>query len=141
MLWPAMATLLVVKTGLCVASGMTAASFFSAGALVSAAGALVLGAAHRLVASAKGRIQESFFMSILSFCLGKNALSAHWTQAMCRVGGILASTAIHFEIANAASSNGVIRRERKIFTATELDGGDALWAFFSAMKSGGSIRF
>jgi hypothetical protein len=54
-----MATVLVVKTGLCVASGMMAASFFSVdGALVSAPDGLVLGAAHRLVARTNGRIQK-----------------------------------------------------------------------------------
>ncbi len=73
-----MATVLVVKTGLCVASGMVAASFFpAAGALVSAPDGLVLGAAPRLVASANGRIQKSFLMGNVLFGPGKNALSIH----------------------------------------------------------------
>jgi hypothetical protein len=50
-------------------------------------------------------------MANLLFCAGKDALSVHWAQVMCRAAGIL-------NVANAARFNGWIRREHKNFTAT-----------------------
>src|SRR6185369_4315928 len=69
--WPAMVTVLVVNTGLCVASGIVAASFF-AGALV--AGELVgaTSAARRLAVVASSKIQASFFI-----LFSENNLSNH----------------------------------------------------------------
>ena len=64
--WPAMVTVLVVKTGLCVASGIVAASFLAGGALV--AGELVgaTSAARTAVAAAISKIQRMFFIVRLS---------------------------------------------------------------------------
>ena len=69
-----MATVLVVKTGLWVASGIVAASTFAAGgSLVPAAGELVLGAsaARRPAAKARSKIQLYFFIGSSSFASGK----------------------------------------------------------------------
>ena len=70
-----MVTVLVVKTGLCVASGIVPASTFAAGgSLVPAAGELVLevSAACRPATKAINRIQLCFFIHIdLSFASGK----------------------------------------------------------------------
>jgi hypothetical protein len=60
---PAIVTMFVVKTGLCVASGIVAASFF-AGAFVSAGGEFVFAesAARVQTAEATSKIQIVFFM-------------------------------------------------------------------------------
>jgi hypothetical protein len=67
--WPAMVTVFVVKTGLCVASGIVAASFFDGGEFVAAAGELVCdtSAARTQAAEATSEIQIVFFMAVC-FC-------------------------------------------------------------------------
>ena len=85
-----MATVFVVKTGLCVASGIAVVSTFAAGgSLVPAVASLwrgepagelvelVLGAsaAARPAAKARSNIQLYFFIGGSSFCVRENALS------------------------------------------------------------------
>jgi hypothetical protein len=62
-----MVTVFVVKTGLCVASGIVAASFFGGGEFVATAGELVCDAfsARRQMAEATSEIQIIFFMQCL----------------------------------------------------------------------------
>src|SRR6188768_2256533 len=79
--WPAMVTVLVVNTGLCVASGIVAASFF-AGALV--AGELVgATSAARRLAAATNKTKMTIFIFISEVKLSNHRRNgiAHFARA------------------------------------------------------------